>query len=136
MITKLRQLAPALLLFAVTFSTSWGEDPANKKCPIMTNKEIEDTDNKITYQGHDFYVCCGPCAKQFAKDSDYLAAVIHSMKTIPALAEIKVPSEVKLLEQRYCPFSSDRLISPSCPTVEYKGVTIYLSKPGACAHVE
>jgi YHS domain-containing protein len=95
----------------------------------MTNKEIEDADNKITYQGKDFYVCCGPCAKQFAKDSDYLAAVFKEMKTIPELANVAIPASVKLLEQRYCPFSSDRLISPNCPTVEYKGVAVYLSKP-------
>lgn len=122
-------LVPIVLLFAAVPSARAG-DEGNKKCPIMTNKSLSDEDNKITYQGKDFYVCCGPCEKQFKKDADYLATVFKEMKTVPALADASVPARVKLLEQRFCPFSSSRLISPSCPTVEYKGVTIYLSKPG------
>jgi hypothetical protein len=46
---------------------AWAENEENKKCPIMTNKSISDADSKVTYQGKDFYVCCGPCEKQFNK---------------------------------------------------------------------
>jgi YHS domain-containing protein len=121
------------VLFVVLLAAAPGacaENEENKKCPIMTNKSISDADSKVTYQGKDFYVCCGPCEKQFNKDKDYLVTVFKEMKTVPALADAAVSADVKLLEQRFCPFSSSRLISPSCPKVEYKGVTIYLSKPG------
>lgn len=126
----MKKLLITLIPLVVLSSAALAEDPTNKVCPIMTKTDVEDADNKVSYQGKDFYVCCSPCAKQFAKDGDYLAAVIKDMKSIPALNDVAVPASVKLLDQRFCPFTTDRLISPSCPTVEYKGVTVYLSKPG------
>lgn len=130
MTSPLSKLFVSIVLTFGAVPGLFAEDAGTKKCPIMTNKSISDADNKITYQGKDFYVCCGPCEKQFKKDADYLVTVFKEMKTVSALADTSVPAGVKLLEQRFCPFSSSRLISPSCPTVEYKGVTIYLSKPG------
>jgi len=49
---------------------------------------------------------------------------------VPAVQDLKVPGDVKLLEQRFCPISTERLIGPASPSVDYKGVKVYLSKPG------
>lgn len=130
MTSSIFNLLVSSVALLVAISSASADDGAARKCPIMTNKSIGDADNKITYQGKDFHVCCGPCEKQFHKDKDYLVTIFKEMKTVPALADVSAPADVKLLEQRFCPFSSKRLISPSCPKVEYKGVTIYLSKPG------
>lgn len=101
----------------------------NAKCPLMIDDDAE-TDHKISYQGKDIFLCCGTCEKQWAKDPDYYAALAKEMKLLPQLASVPTPATVKLLEQRFCPFTTDRLIGPSCPSVEYKGVAIYFSKPG------
>lgn len=103
-------------------------DP-NKKCPIMTDDEA-DIEEKVTYQGKDIYFCCGPCVKQFKAEPDYYAALFKEMKSVPELDGVTVPGSVKLLEQRFCPVSNTRLVGPASPSVEYKGVKVYLSKPG------
>lgn len=104
-------------------------EPTNKICPIMTEDEA-DEDAKVTYQGKDIFFCCSPCIKQFNKEPDYYVALFQEMKSVPAVQDLKLPSEVKLLDQRFCPFSTERLVGPASPSVEYKGVTIYFSKPG------
>ncbi len=102
---------------------------ANPKCPIMTQDEA-DTDITVSYQGIEIAFCCSPCVKQFKKEPDYYAKLFQEMGSVPQLKDVKVPGEVTLLVQRFCPFSTDRLIGPASPSVEYRGVKIYLSKPG------
>ncbi len=123
--TAARRLAP-LALSLLAALPCHAEEPTNKNCPIMTDDEA-DVEEKVTYQGKDIYFCCGPCVKQFNQDPDYFVALFQDMKSVPAVQDLKVPEGVTLLEQRYCPFSPDRLIGPSSPSVEYKGVTVYLS---------
>ncbi len=105
------------------------EEPANKICPIMTEDDA-DVEAKITYQGKDIYFCCSPCMKQFNKEPDYYVALFQEMKSVPAVQDLKVPGDIKLIEQRFCPFSDKRLIGPASPSVDYKGVKVYFSKPG------
>ena len=99
------------------------------KCPIMTD---DDADKEIsaTYQGKEIHFCCSPCLKQFKKEPDYYVALFQERKSVPAVQDLKVPGDVKLLEQRFCPISTERLIGPASPSVDYKGVKVYLSKPG------
>jgi YHS domain-containing protein len=119
---------PLLLSTFVCLSLG-AEEPANKICPIMTEDEA-DVEAKVTYKGKDIFFCCSPCIKQFNKEPDYYVALFQAMKTVPAVQDLQVPADVKLLDQRYCPFSTDRLVGPASPSVEYKGVKIYFSKPG------
>lgn len=123
-----------LLLLPISWAclasaTLCAEEPANKICPIMTEDEA-DVEAKVTYQGKDIFFCCSPCIKQFNKEPDYYVALFQEMKSVPAVQGLPVLAEVKLLDQRFCPFSSDRLVGPASPSTEYKGVTIYFSKPG------
>lgn len=105
------------------------EELANKICPIMTEDEA-DVEAKVTYHGKDIFFCCSPCVKQFNKEPDYYVALFQAMKSVPAVQDMKVTGEVKLLEQRFCPFSEKRLVGPACPSIEYKSVKVYFSKPG------
>lgn len=116
------------MAFAGTSSLK-AEEPANKICPIMTEDDA-DAEIKVSYQGKDIFFCCSPCVKQFKKEPDYYVAVFQELKSVPAVEGLKVAGDVKLLEQRFCPFSTKRIVGPSCPTVDYKGVKVYLSKPG------
>lgn len=116
----------ALLFLAVGLRA---EGPANKICPIMTEDEAV-PEAKVAYQGKDIYFCCSPCVKQFKRDPDYYVALFQEMKSVPAVQEVKMPGGIQLLAQRFCPFSTKRLIGPSSPSTEYKGVKIYFSKPG------
>lgn len=127
LVTSARILFLALSL--VLASSMRAEEPTNKICPIMTEDEA-DVEAKVSYQGKDIYFCCSPCVKQFKADPDYYVTLFQVMKSVPAVQDVKVPGEVRLLEQRFCPFSTKRLVGPSSPSVEYKGVKVYLSKPG------
>lgn len=122
-----RFLLPCLAALAIT---SFATAADAGKCPIMTGDEA-DPEITVTYQGKDIHFCCSPCVKQFKKEPDYYVAVFQAMKSVPAVQDLKVPAEVKLLEQRFCPITPDRLIGPASPSVEYKGVKVYLSKPGS-----
>lgn len=125
--TFLTPLVAALALFGAELSHA--EEPANKVCPIMTEDEA-DVEAKVSYQGKDIYFCCSPCVKQFKKEPDYYVALFQDMKSVPAVQDLKVAGDVKLMEQRFCPFSDKRLVGPACPSVDYKGVKVYFSKPG------
>ncbi len=116
----------ALLIFAAGLRA---DEPSNKLCPIMTEDEAV-AEAKVAYQGKDIYFCCSPCVKQFKRDPDYYVALFQEMKSVPAVQEVKVPDGIELLEQRFCPFSTKRLVGPSSPSTEYKSVKIYFSKPG------
>ncbi len=116
-------ILPAVALLAVP---AFAEEPSNKTCPIMTGEET-DVEEKVTYQDKDIYFCCGPCVKQFKQDPDYYVTLFQEMKSVPAVQDLKVPGKVELLEQRYCPFAPERLVGPSSPSAEYKGVKVYFS---------
>ena len=122
----------ALLSLAFAFSTSaalHAEELTNKICPIMTEDDA-DVEAKVSYQGKDIFFCCSPCVKQFKAAPDYYVALFQDMKSVPAVQDVKIPGDVKLLEQRFCPFSEKRLVGPASPSAEYKGVKVYFSKPG------
>lgn len=125
---SLRLLSLLTLSFSIAFP-AFAEEPTNKVCPIMTEDE-SDVEAKVTYEGKDIYFCCSPCVKQFKADPDYYVALFQAMKSVPAVRDVKMAKEVKLLEQRFCPFSTKRLVGPSSPSAEYKGVKVYFSKPG------
>lgn len=97
------------------------------KCPLMVQDDT-DADEVSTVFEKKIEFCCGSCVKTFEANTAYY------IKAIPDLAakfteeqkqSLKL-SDVKLLEQRYCPVYPDRIVNPNSPTVEYMGKTIYL----------
>jgi len=118
-----------LLSLCLAGSALHAAEPANKICPIMTEDDA-DEEAKVSYQGKDIFFCCSPCVKQFKKEPDYYVALFQEMKSVPAVQDLKVSPDIKLLEQRYCPFSDKRLVGPASPSAEYNGVKVYFSKPG------
>ena len=96
-------------------------------CPLMQNDGV-DAEETSTVLGKTIEFCCGSCVKAFDNNTAYY------IKAIPELGEIFTEKEkkqlkvccVKLLKQRYCPVYPDRVVNPNSPTVEYKGVKIYL----------
>jgi YHS domain-containing protein len=130
MIMKKTTFLTLLALFTSTASFVVAEEKLpNAKCPLMTEDDAE-SGHKIIYQGKDIYLCCNICEKQWAKDPDYYAALAKELKLAPQLDGVQIPTTVKLMDQRFCPFTTKRLVGPSSPSVEYKGVKVYLSKPG------
>lgn len=104
----------------------------NPRCPIMTG---DDADGEITvkHRGIEIAFCCGPCVRQFKKEPDYYLRLFQEMQSVHQAQALALPENVRLLEQRFCPFSTARLVGPASPSVEYRGVKIYLSKPGHVA---
>ncbi|MES2597985.1 MAG: hypothetical protein V4662_21810 [Verrucomicrobiota bacterium] len=119
----------SLILAVFAASVVFAEEPGNKICPIMTEDDA-DVEAVVSYQGKDIFFCCSPCVKQFKADPDYYVKLFQEMKSVPAVQDVKVASDVKLLDQRFCPFSTKRLVGPASPSAEYKGVKVYFSKPG------
>lgn len=129
------QQVRSLLAFLTVMSGQklLAENPAlNAVCPIMT-KDDADSDVLVNYRGVEIAFCCGPCVKQFKKEPAYYARLFQEMGSVPQLKSVQVPGEVILLAQRFCPFSSSRVIGPASPSVDYSGVKVYLSKPGHVA---
>lgn len=98
-----------------------------KTCPLMQNDEI-DPDEVSTSTGKSIEFCCGSCVKAFDNN------IAYYIKAIPSLGKLFTDAEkkklkvccVKLLSQRYCPIYPDRVVNPNSPSVEYKGMKIYL----------
>ena len=99
---------------------------ANEKCPLMVNDEI-DPEEVISVDGKKIGMCCGSCVKKFEENKAYY------IKAVKYLYELFTPEQRKalgvddvvLLQQARCPIYPDRIVNPNCPTVEYKGMTIY-----------
>ncbi|MCH2207219.1 MAG: hypothetical protein MK132_15295 [Lentisphaerales bacterium] len=112
----------AILLLILCLNVS-AED---KMCALMIEDEI-DTEEFSEVTGKKIYFCCGSCVKKFDANAAYY------IKAIPSLAKKFTDAEKKklgvdkvtLLEQKYCPIYPDRLINPTCKTVDYKGKKVY-----------
>lgn len=98
----------------------------NEKCPLMTGDDI-DEEQLVEYEGIKVFFCCQECRKLFNGNPKYV--IKASLDLLPQFAAIKDRlklDEVKLMPQHFCPIQSRNLVTPDSPTVEYKGVKIYL----------
>lgn len=98
----------------------------NEKCPLMTDDDI-DEEQLVEYEGVKVYFCCQECRKAFNANPKYV--VKASLDRLPQFAGMKDQlklDDVKLLPQKFCPIQTKYLVTPSSPTVEYKGVKVYL----------
>ncbi len=124
-----RLLLSGLLLTGT--SALRAEEAANKKCPIMTDEAVE-SDHNVTLGGVSIAMCCGKCEKIWNKSETsqkYYAKVALEMGLLPQLKgkekELGL-DKIELLPQRFCPLHPTMLVTPESPTVEYKGVKVYL----------
>ena len=124
----------ALALAAgLTFSTTaaFADDKTNELCPIMVEDEI-DEEEFSEYEGKKVFLCCGTCKKVFDANPKYIIKVAgDALPQFKGMEEKLKLSEVKLLDQKFCPMYPDSLITPESPSVEYKGKKIYFFKKRA-----
>jgi hypothetical protein len=95
------------------------------RCPILTSVPIGDDAIEVEYRGVKVKLCCAACVKKWNADPDaYLNAAL-----LPQLKGMQLAA--RKLEQMYCPVYPDRVVSTKDPTVEYKGVVVYLFSEAA-----
>ena len=97
------------------------------KCPLMINDEI-DTEESVTVEGQEIGFCCGTCVRKFEENKAYYIKAIKYLNDLftPEQRKKLGVDKVVLLQQRYCPIYPDRIVNPNCPSVEYKGMKIYM----------
>ncbi|MDA7951469.1 MAG: hypothetical protein MPJ24_08270 [Pirellulaceae bacterium] len=99
-----------------------------KVCPIMTKREVNEQSVTVDYKGVKVRLCCAICIQKWDEDPEaYL-----DLKFIPQLNDLELPK--RETKQVFCPVYRDNKISPkakSCPTVTYKGKTVYLYNKAA-----
>jgi len=118
------RLVIALLLLFSSPALTAGEK--NEKCPLMTSEDV-DGEQTVEYEGVKVLFCCQNCRKLFNANPKYV--IKASLDLLPQFEALKTKLEldkVKLLPQRYCPVEKKYLVTPESPTVDYKGVKIYL----------
>jgi len=104
-------------------SHSFAQD--NKKCPIMTDDDI-DTEETVEFEGVKVGLCCGKCAKMWGKNAKYY--IKASPNLLPQFKGMEAKlglDKITLLSQKFCPIKTKSLICPDSPTVDYKGVKVY-----------
>ncbi|MFT4547043.1 MAG: YHS domain-containing protein [Verrucomicrobiales bacterium] len=127
LIAKISSLAAGL---ALTAFTAVAED-TNTICPIMVEDEVDDEEFS-EYEGKKVLFCCTSCKKSFDKNPKYIIKIaLDSLPQFKGMEEELKLSEVKLLDQKFCPMYSDSIVTPDSPSIEYKGKTIYFFKKRA-----
>lgn len=118
------RLFTALLLLLVPTAARAGDQ--NEKCPLMTSEDV-DSEQTVEYEGVKVLFCCQNCRKLFNANPKYvIKASLELLPQFKALKDKLALDKVELLPQRYCPVEKKFLVTPDSPTVEYKGVKIYL----------
>lgn len=104
-------------------SSSFAQD--NKKCPIMTDDDI-DAEETVEFEGVKVGLCCGKCGKMFAKNGKYYIKAVPEMLPQFKGMEAKLGlDKITLLPQKFCPVKTKSLVCPDSPAVDYKGVKVY-----------
>jgi YHS domain-containing protein len=95
-------------------------------CLLMIGEE-NDPEETTTVEGKSIPFCCGSCVTKFEENKAYYIAAVKDLFVMFSEEERKKlqVDKVVLLKQRRCPIYPERVVNPNCPTVEYKGVTIY-----------
>ena len=101
-------------------------------CPLMVETEI-DEDEVVEFEGKKVFMCCGSCVRAWNLNPKYYLKVGRELKLLPQFKEISPELEaelakIELMEQRYCPLRPECVVSPTSPSIEYKGKKIYFFK--------
>ena len=123
----------ALLLLLCPAGLPAEEKQRNEKCPLMTGEDV-DSEQLVEYEGKTVLFCCQECRKRFNANPKYV--IRASLDLLPQFEPLKAKLEldrVTLLPQKFCPVMRTHLVTPECPTVKYRGVTVYLWNDRAVA---
>ena len=106
----------------------------NAKCPIMTDMD-GDTEITVEYEGKKVLFCCDKCGRLWQKNPKYIikAAGPEILPQFKDMQENLGLDKVELLPQRFCPVRQTWIVTPDSPTVDYKGVKVYLFDDKAVA---
>ena len=109
-------------LFLASILFSHGADT----CPLMIGEE-NDPEETVTVEGKTLGFCCGSCVSKFEDNKAYYIKAVKRLHELftPEQRKALGVDDVVLLQQERCPIYPDRIVNPNCPTVEYKGMTIY-----------
>lgn len=89
-------------------------------CPIMTGVPVGCDSKEVEYLGVKVKLCCSACLRKWnAEPEAYLLPEL-----LPQLNGKKLPG--RKIEQVYCPVYRDRVVSSRDPSIEYRGVTVYV----------
>lgn len=110
--------AVALLAFSL--------NAADKMCPIMVEDGV-DPEESTTVESKNIEFCCGTCVRKFEENKAYYIKAVKYLNNLftPEQRKRLGVDDVVLMQQLRCPIYPDRIVNPNCPTVEYKGMTIY-----------
>tara|TARA_A100001037_G_scaffold63293_1_gene55348 strand:+ start:58374 stop:58805 length:432 start_codon:yes stop_codon:yes gene_type:complete len=111
------------ILFFMFASFAYG---VTETCPLMVGEENDPEETSVV-EGKTIGFCCGSCVKKFDENQAYYIKAIKSLydSFTPEQRKKLGVDDVKLLEQKRCPIYNERVVNPKCPTVKYKGQTIY-----------
>lgn len=101
-------------------SKTVAKDPSRQNvCPIMTTVAIDEDGPTVEYRGVKIKLCCATCVRKWKADPEsYLNVAL-----LPQLKGMELPA--RKIEQVFCPVYPDRVVSPTGPSAEYRGVTVY-----------
>ena len=119
-------IARLLLASLLLFPSALPAGEKNEKCPLMVTDDV-DSEQLVEYEGVTVLFCCQLCRKRFNANPKYV--IKASLDLLPQFEPLKAKLEldkVKLLPQRFCPITRTHLVTPDCPTVNYKGVLVHL----------
>jgi hypothetical protein len=94
-------------------------------CPVMTTIPVDDDSPTVEWQGITIRLCCKSCLKKWTADPNaYLRPEL-----LPQLAGANLPS--RELQQVFCPVYKDRVVSSRDPSIDYRGVRVYVFNQSA-----
>lgn len=121
---RLTFLTTSLLALLAKIPARGGEK--NEKCPVMTAEDI-DAEQTVEYDGIPVRFCCRSCIKVWNRNPRYvIKASAALLPQFEGMADKLELDKVVLLEQRFCPVNTTNLVTPDSPSVDFKGVKVYL----------
>jgi YHS domain-containing protein len=102
-------------------------DDANKKCPIMTEDDVE-AEHTVEFEGKKVGLCCDKCTDIWKGHEKYIiklcADLLPQYKGMEAQLGL---DKIELLPQKFCPIKQHQIVTPDSPSVEYKGKKVYFA---------
>ena len=120
------------ITLAAVFALPFASAEEQSICALMVETEI-DEEEVVEFQGKKIFMCCGTCVKAWNLNPNYYFKVGRELKLLPQFKAIPAELEaelakIKLMDQRHCPLRPECVVSPTSPSIEYKGQKIYFFK--------
>jgi YHS domain-containing protein len=113
-------IEPSPVATATSASVTAPDATKQTCCPVMTKMPVDGESREVEYKGVTIKVCCAACEKKLRAEPEAYLDVIR----LPQLGRAELPG--RALEQVFCPVYRDRVVSSKDPSVDYRGVKVYL----------